>query len=209
MRHHPIAAEPADRLPAESARLDAVAALAACLPHLSLEQLLDGPDRWQQPPYAPTQIVPGLHQGGTQDQEVLSQPGDDYRRRGSYPFDTVITLYASAQPAPWGVEELRFGFPDAALQGPEADTVVRAARYAHDRWLSGAEVLIRCQAGMNRSGLVTALVLMMAGLTPGQAITRIRQQRGASCLFNEHFVTWLVERANTVTAGPGPQRRVA
>lgn len=207
--HHPIAADPAEPRPATPSRLDAVAELAATLPTPSRGELLSGADHWHQPPYAPTEIVPGLHQGGTEDHDVLSQPGEDYRRRGSYPFDTVITLYASAQPAPWGVEELRYGFPDSTLQGREADTVVRAARYAHDRWLSGAQVLIRCQAGMNRSGLVTALVLVMAGLAPGQAITRIRQQRGPGCLFNEHFVTWLVEHATTVTTGPEQGRWVA
>ena len=81
--------------------------------------------------------------------------------------------------------------------------MLRAARFAYERWLDGAEVLIRCQAGMNRSGLVTALVLTMAGLTPAQAITLIRRQRGESCLFNEHFVEWLIAEAPRAIAGSG------
>lgn len=176
-----------------SRRLAHVAALSATLEQPDVATLNDSVHSWHQPPCAPTQIVPGLFQGGTEDHDVLSLPGRDFRRRGSFPFDVVVTLYASAQPAPWGVEELRFGFLDSALVGGEIDTVIRAARFAFERWLDGADVLIRCQAGMNRSGLVTALVLMMAGLEPRAAITLIRQQRGASCLFNEHFVTWLVE----------------
>ncbi len=32
----------------------------------------------------------------------------------------------------------------------------------------------------------------MAGLSPAQAVTLIRRERGASCLFNEHFVRWLI-----------------
>jgi hypothetical protein len=176
-------------------RRAAIAALAMTLPDQSLAEALDGISHYGQPPYAPTMIVPGLHQGGTGDDDVLSMPGQDFRRRGNYPFDTVVTLYASAQPAPWGVEELRFGFLDAGLEGDEVETVVRAARFAYERWADGAEVLVRCQAGMNRSGLVTALVLMQAGLTPGQAIGLIRGQRGQSCLFNPHFVLWLMSRA--------------
>ena len=148
-------------------RLAAVAALAEVLPSPTAEQLIAGTGHWSQPAYAPTRIVPGLHQGGTEDHDVLSMRGEDFRRRGGYPFDTVITLYASAQPAPWGVEELRFGFLDSTLQGSEVGTVLRAARFAFERWLDGAEVLIRCQAGMNRSGLVTALVL-----THGRTDTR-------------------------------------
>lgn len=133
--------------------------------------------------------------GSRRTRRPRSRPACTYRRRGSYPFDAVIALYASAQPAPWGVEELHCGFPDATLHGPDVDTVIRAARFAHDRWLHGAQVLIRGQAGMNRSGLVTAPVLVMAGLTPGQAITLIRRRRGPSCPFNEQFVTWLVDHA--------------
>ena len=199
--------EPGDRTaslgnPAER-RLAAVAALAEVLPSPTAEQLIADTGHWSQPAYAPTRIVPGLHQGGTEDHDVLSMRGDDFRRRGGYPFDTVITLYASAQPAPWGVEELRFGFLDSTLQGSEVGTVLRAARFAYERWLDGAEVLIRCQAGMNRSGLVTALVLTMAGLTPAQAITLIRRERGESCLFNEHFVEWLIAESPRAIAGSG------
>jgi hypothetical protein len=207
MPHHPTPdPDRFDQAPSPASRLAAVADLAVTLPNPSIDELLAGADHWQQPPYAPTEIVPGLHQGGTEDRDVLSLPGDDYRRRGGYPFDTVITLYASAQPVPWGVEELRYGFPDATLRGPDVDMVIRAARFAHDRWLDGAQVLIRCQAGMNRSGLVTALVLVMAGLTPAQAITLIRHRRGPSCLFNEPFVTWLVDHATTAGAWPEGQR---
>jgi protein-tyrosine phosphatase len=69
------------------------------------------------------------------------------------------------------------------------------SRWAFERWQSGEQVLIRCQAGLNRSGLVTALALMHAGYEPGDAIRQIRQQRSQMALFNDHFVTWLVEQA--------------
>lgn len=169
--------------------------IAADLPNPELRELIADTSLDDWPDYAPTQIAPGLFQGGTEDHDVLSLPGDDFATRGNYPFDTVVTLYASAQPVPWGVEELRFGFLDAALGGDDIDTVVRAARFAYHRWQDGAQVMIRCQAGMNRSGLVTALVLIQAGLTPAQAISLIRLQRGSACLFNTHFVAWLVEHA--------------
>ena len=99
-----------------------------------------------------------------------------------------------------GVEEVRYGFYDASLHGSDVARVVRAAHFAYQRWVDGDDVLIRCQAGMNRSGLVTALVLVMAGLTPGQAVTLIRQRRSPGALFNEHFVEWLINEGESAVA---------
>ena len=108
------------------------------------------------PAYAPDQILPGLWQGGTEDDEVVGGriPADHHGalagRRTR--FDVVVTLYADAQPAPWGVEELRFGFPDADLTPEFASRAIALARHAHRRWRDGERVLVRCQAGVNRSG---------------------------------------------------------
>ena len=189
-------ATPAPRHPglAEAARL------AATLPEPSLDELHSRVDAWHMPAYAGSEILPGLYQGGTEDDEVVSVPGPLHRTRGHYPYDVVVTLYASAQPAPWGVEELRFGFYDSALEDGDVDRVLRAARFAYQRWTAGDTVLVRCQAGMNRSGLVTALVLVMAGLSPAQAVTLIRARRSPGALFNEHFVTWLLEQGQEAAA---------
>jgi protein-tyrosine phosphatase len=88
-----------------------------------------------------------------------------------------VTLYADAQPAPWGVEELRFGFPDADLTPEFAERAIALARHAHRRWRDGERVLVRCQAGVNRSGLVMALVLMLDGMDAHDAIALIRERR--------------------------------
>lgn len=176
------------------------ARLATELPEPSLTDLLNSVDDWHRPAYAGSEILPGLFQGGTEDDDVVSRPGNTFLLRGTYPYDVVVTLYASAQPAPWGVEELRFGFLDTALDGSDVERVIRAARFAYQRWTGGDTVLVRCQAGMNRSGLVTALVLVMAGLTPAQAVTLIRARRSAGALFNEHFVIWLHEHGQDAVA---------
>ena len=106
-----------------------------------------------------------------------------------------MTLYADAMPAAWGVEELRFGFPDSDLTARSVDRAVALARYAHQRWSEGARVLIRCQAGVNRSGLVMALTLMHDGLSAGEAIALIRSRRSPAVLSNRHFVRWLLTEA--------------
>jgi hypothetical protein len=85
------------------------------------------------------------------------------------PYDAVVTLYAWAQPVGWEVEELHYGFA-GALHGEDISRVLRAAAWAHERWQAGDRVLVRCQAGLNRSGPVTALVLIMAGWDPAAAL---------------------------------------
>jgi hypothetical protein len=56
---------------------------------------------------------------------------------------------------------------------------------------------VRCQAGLNRSGLVTALLLIKDGHSPESAITMIRTSRGEDALFNTSFTDWLIAEAET------------
>lgn len=51
--------------------------------------------------------------------------------------------------------------------------------------------LVHCQAGLNRSGLVAALVLMDAGRTADEAITLLRAKRSPAVLCNPKFERWL------------------
>lgn len=148
------------------------------------------------PEYAPSEILPGLWQGGTENDEVIGCHVPRSHYRAQQPFDVVITLYADALPAAWGVEEVRFGFPDAALTPAFVDRVLALADHAHRRWTEGARVLIRCQAGVNRSGLVMALALMRTGLAPHEAIALIRARRSPAVLSNRDFVRWLVTEAS-------------
>ena len=160
-------------------------------------------DTW--PDATPDEIVPGLFQGGTEAHDVV-MVGSRQRLRGDYPFDVVVTLYADANPAPWGVEEMRFGFYDSDLSASDAQRVVRVARAAHQRWTSGDQVLIRCQAGVNRSGLVTALVLMLEGYSAVDAIALIRAKRSPHVLSNRHFDSWLRNHAAAfLTPATDPQ----
>ena len=66
-------------------------------------------------------------------------------------------------------------------------------RMAHEDWKRGQRVLIRCQAGMNRSGLIMALVLIREGYTADEAINLIRTKRSKHALFNSRFEMWIKE----------------
>lgn len=67
-----------------------------------------------------------------------------------------------------------------------ADQVVRA--------LAQGKTLVHCQAGLNRSGLVSALALMKLGRTPREAIDLLREKRHPIVLCNEAFENWLLEQ---------------
>jgi hypothetical protein len=157
--------------------------------------------RWvsieQEPTELHSEILPGLYQGGTADSAWVDLGSELEHGEDQSGFEAVLTLFAWAQPFGWGVEELRYGFMDAHPRHADMTKVVEAARWAHLRWSGGQRVLIRCQAGLNRSGLLTALVLMLDGWEASDAIRLIRQRRAEVALFNTDFVDWLLTDAAT------------
>lgn len=148
--------------------------------------------------YEPTslysEIAPNLFMGGTDDNDVIHNPATGARRT-DLPFDAIVTMYAWAQPADWKVQEFRYGVPDAAIEHIDLGRLKQAVDFGFNRWMAGDRVLVRCQAGLNRSGLVTALILMSTGLDAESAISLIRTNRADIALFNEHYVQWLLTEA--------------
>ena len=142
-----------------------------------------------------SQILPGLWQGGTSREQVIDQPQlltkfHEVERQ----FDAVVTLYAWAAPMQWGIEERRLGFPDGELKAEYVPQLESIADWAHAHWASGRRVLVRCAGGMNRSGLITAMVLMRAGHSADDAVSFIRKGRSQWALSNESFVAYLQGR---------------
>lgn len=138
-----------------------------------------------------SEILPGLWQGGTHDFDTLEFPKEYPIWKSQREFDSVATLYAIAHPVGWGVAERRYGFPDSALSEKDIPEIHDIADWAHREWKAGKRVLIRCQAGWNRSGLVMALALMKEGYSPQEAIDLIRIQRSPHALCNANFVRYL------------------
>jgi hypothetical protein len=144
-----------------------------------------------------TEILPGLWQGGTDDFDVAGRPGGRGQAPTKRHFDSVITLYGNANGADWGIKEIRFPFYDGDMTDfdPESDLKFLVDQ-AHADWKSGKRVLIRCQAGLNRSGLVLALTLIKEGFSPEEAIDLMREKRGPNAMCNPIFERWLLSEAN-------------
>ena len=146
--------------------------------------------------YQPTslysEIAPNLFMGGTADEDVIHQAVAYNKARTDLPFDAIITMYAWANPADWRVQEFRYGIYDSAIADIDLDRLKQAVEFGYNRWLSGDRVLVRCQAGLNSSGLVTALIMMSTGLDAETAIEQIRKNRADVALFNNNYVEWLM-----------------
>ena len=137
-----------------------------------------------------SEVIEGLWQGGTADHDAQTQLKKPMITQKQ--FDTVITMYAYANPVDWFVKEFRYGVWDSNMQDFKPADLFDIVKLAHSDWQKGKKVLIRCQAGWNRSGLITALVLMREGMPAQRAINLIREKRSPHALCNRTFVEWLL-----------------
>lgn len=140
--------------------------------------------------------MPGLWMGG---HEFAGRSGHPQSAVVRDEFDLVLTLLRQPGHGPdAGVEHHVWPIPDGPLDGTQLTGVMRLARAADDALEDGRRVLVRCYHGYNRSGLVVAHALVLAGHTTDDAIRLIRARRSPWALHNELFVEYL--RAGLPTA---------
>lgn len=126
-------------------------------------------------------IGDGLWQGGCQDGLVLPKhikhvvslyPWEKYTVKHELDSFTEVKLYDAAE------------IPD-----PEQLVVLA-------KWINvcrkNASTLVHCQAGLNRSGLLAGLALVLSGYTPVEAIAKLRETRSPAVLCNKTFESWLL-----------------
>ena len=135
-----------------------------------------------------SEILPNLYMGGTDDYDIVQFGKNLPELHEREEFDAVVTCYSYAQPMSWYVHENRYGFADGPLNPETLAKAQELASWLHSEWKAGRKCLSRCQAGLNRSGLVIALVLMMDGYSADDAIALIREKRDRNALFNLDFV---------------------
>ena len=156
----------------------------------------DGDERETYADFAPkdtwTQVLPRLWIGATDDDDILGHELEEPRITLAN-FDTVISLHAWSNPADWHVREIRQPFHDGDLSEIDVQDLWFVTNAVFDDWMNGKRVLVRCLAGLNRSGLVIALVMIMAGYSASDAIAHIRGVRSRNALCNRDFAQWLVE----------------
>lgn len=142
--------------------------------------------------WEPTEIVDRLFVGGAPDGDTmltatasdLGQAWSPSAHAGLY--DAVVTVAASVGPAGTGVLEMRAGYVDIGGGKPDPRLLAQAVASGVAWHRAGLRVLIRCRAGMNRSALVAALVLVIdQGMDFVDAVALLRSRRHALVLSNE------------------------
>ena len=136
-------------------------------------------------------IAPGLWQGAKPPLgdavrlagvRVLVLCAQEYQpSRNDFPGVRVIRAPNDDADRPPSVEEMTVALDAAGV----------VAQYVRN----GARVLVTCQQGRNRSGLVTALALHRLMRFPGRECVRMVQEARPGALTNEHFVRALVRCA--------------
>lgn len=130
-----------------------------------------------------SEIAPNLWTGGCTDGLILPDhfahvvslyPWESYQARHQLISSLGVRLYDSADGTDW-------------------EAVESLARWVNVCRRSGP-VLVHCQAGLNRSGLVAGLALVLDGMEPADAIGLLRERRSAAVLCNPTFERWLRSR---------------
>lgn len=140
-----------------------------------------------------SEILPNLFISGTLDEDVVQRGKTTRAFSEPSPFQSVACLYGHANPIGYYVREQRFGIADGELDEASKPEIIQLADWLHSEWKQGKSVAGKCQAGLNRSSLIVALVLLKEGYTATEAIDLIRERRSQYALFNTHFVDFIHE----------------
>lgn len=106
-------------------------------------------------------------------------------------FEYIVSLYSSE---PYAINHSQVHtkahlFDE--LNIPNEERLYALARCVNTYKRHGI-TLVHCQAGLNRSGLVSALALIEDGMKAVDAITLLREKRSSAVLCNSAFEEWLL-----------------
>jgi len=138
-----------------------------------------------------SEIMPKLFMGSTPDEELIGSLTEYSIQKPK--LDFVLTTYSKARLYHPEVQELRYCFEDDDLSDVDSTSLLAIANLYYSLWANNKRILVRCQAGMNRSALLTALILVKSGLAAPEAIQLIKDKRGSRALLNQNFINYINE----------------
>jgi protein-tyrosine phosphatase len=140
----------------------------------------------------------------------------DHLILGAHPADTMppdVDAIANVDSfrfydVPDGVLYLHFAYRDTDAV-PDSTDLRTTASFLNDLRAAGKTVFLHCRLGLNRSALLTGLVLIDEGYPAKEAIDLMRTLRSPYVLENKTFERYLLSnaRTNTTTAAVSSDRR--
>lgn len=136
------------------------------------------------PRYDAHNIVPRLWQGSAPD------TGRTVMRNG---FDALVLTAEEFQPPAQafpGVRVMHCPLDDHydPLTPHEWNLIIRGANFVAHNVRRGRRVLVTCQQGLNRSGIITAMAVCLLTGVSGRDAVRLVQRRRPDALCNSNFV---------------------
>lgn len=99
-----------------------------------------------------------------------------------------------------GMDFISFPIPDMGLPASVAE-FARLSRRLYRQVHAGSNSLIHCRAGVGRSGLLAAAVLMHQGRDAQQAFAHVARRRGMPVPETSDQGSWLEANQSAITAG--------
>jgi protein-tyrosine phosphatase len=125
------------------------------------------------------ELAPGLFVGGH------PEPEDPFELGAT--VVVCLTDHSSVRQVPPGKLFVHWPIKDGPV--PPEEPLRNLARLVDSCLGSGAVVYLHCRAGMNRSVLVAARVLMERGMSAEEAIAHVRDRRHGS--LSDEYADWL------------------
>lgn len=129
-------------------------------------------------------ILGGLYQGSAP--PTGSQVGKE--------FDALVLMASEYQPKAkefGDVEVYQAPILDSKPSSQDIQKAYAAAKWVASKLHANKKVLVTCMAGLNRSGMVSAMALILTGYQPKNAMAAVRNARGPKALSNKYFVKLL------------------
>ena len=107
-------------------------------------------------------------------------------------FDVLVLAAEEYQPHDRsfpGVAVIHAPLKDGPVTDRSRKTIRNASRLVHAYLAAGKSVLVTCNMGLNRSGVIAATSIRRAiGAEPMMIVEHIKNKRGVLALSNQHFV---------------------
>lgn len=143
-----------------------------------------------------SEIIPNLWIGGHDYNDASngrSVTADAYPKDT---FNVVVSMYhrgGDFLPSE-GTEHHEVLFSDSRLSPKVLERASRIGQIVAERVREGRHVLVRCQAGLNRSSLVAGLAMIELGFKGEDAVQLIRARRSPWALCNDSYADHLINQ---------------